>query len=395
MRESSGLTQRAGYPRQPQGFLDVPTGEEDEQAAAYTSPPGKKHDQAPIRKGGRHEPWLVRKIEAFSKASFHTKATYFWLTISLMVAWMGFRGIRHGHASVWLTCTSQSCELEITPPGPPKVTRITILREQLIRADVVKADSKGTVVRVLEGTAAAGAMPHKYTAANKRKKGKNKAPRYDTGDKGPDEDGNYDSYVLVVSEHGPDTSDADDSNSSGEKKEKTRKPPRPRRHPTNSLEPLNRIVESNDDGEYVFHMRRFNLGQSRRKALTTVTRINSYIRNRRHKLQVRETKTVAWQSIVAIVLGLFSLILSLLVGQFWEPEHVHRVIGPGTRFANGRSSTGSTNRPRRAPPAASGLHGYSSSTTSGRRGPTSAGSSRSSSGYGAYNRPNAPQKRSY
>jgi hypothetical protein len=95
MRE--GLTQRAGYPRQPQTFLDLPTGEEDQRAAAYASPPGKKHDQAPIRKGGRQEPWLVRKIQAFSKASFYTKATYVWLLLSLVIAWTGFRGIRHGH----------------------------------------------------------------------------------------------------------------------------------------------------------------------------------------------------------------------------------------------------------------------------------------------------------
>mmetsp|Transcript_32987 Transcript_32987/g.71388 ORF Transcript_32987/g.71388 Transcript_32987/m.71388 type:complete len:409 (+) Transcript_32987:207-1433(+) len=393
MRE--GLTQRAGYPRQPQTFLDLPRGEEDELAAAYASPPGKKHDQAPIRKGGRQEPWLVRKIEAFSKASLHTKATYVWLLLSLAIAWTGFRGIRHGHASVWLTCTSKSCQLEITPPGPPKVTRITILREQIIRSDVVKVDADGEVVRVLEGTAASGVMPHRYTSANKKKRGKATGRKHDLGDKGPDEDGNYDSYVLVIREDGADTSASakekeDGINGEGEGEgegvtsggEDGRTQRKPGEHPTNKLEPLNRFIEPNDIGEYIFHMRRFNLGQSRRKALSTVTRINSYVRNRRHKLAVRETKHVAWQAIVAIVFGLFSLILSLLCGQFFEPEHVHSVIGPGTRSRSVRSAD---SRPRRAPPAAAGLYtsNSSSSPSNSRRGP-GGNNYKSNSGYGAY-----------
>lgn len=296
---------------------------------------------------------------------------------------------------MWLTCNSQSCELEITPVGPPSVTRITILREQLIRSDVVKVDTDGRVVRVLEGTAAAGEMPHRYTPSSQKKRGKTKAPRYDRGDKGPDDEGYYDSYVLVISEHGADTPTSgeekkDDIDSGGEDE----KVPKSGRHPTNNLEPLRRIIEANDNGEYIFHMRRFNVGQSRRKALTTVTRINSYIRNRRHKLAVRETKHVAWQAIVAIVLGLFSLILSLLCGQFFEPEQSHRVVGPGTRSRNGSSA----GRPRRAPPAATGLHvsSSSSSLSTVRRGP-SARNHKSSSGYGAYGgyRPDPRQKRSY
>lgn len=375
----ASLTQRrGGYPKPSQStFLDLPTGEEDDRAAAFTSPPGKKHDQAPLRKGGRHEPWLVRQIEAFSKASVYTKATYGWVLVSLAVAWMGFRGIRHGHASVWLTCGATSCDLEITPPGPPKVTRVTILREQLVRSEAVKADPDGNVVRVLEGTAAAGVLPHRY-AAKKKKKGKN--PRYDVGDKGPDKDGNYDSYVLVASEFGPDkANDDDDGVAQGtEAKNDQKKPPRTGRHPTNSLEPLSRIVQPNEAGEYIIQMRRFNLGQSRRKALTTVTRINSYIRNRRHKLQIRETKHVAWQAIVAIVLGIFSLILSLLCGQFWEPEPIHhRVGGPGMRAGGGGRPP-----PRRAaPPANPGLHGIRQDRSR-------------QSGYGNYGG-YSPQKRSY
>jgi len=380
--DAASLTQRRGYPKPSQStFLDLPTGEEDDRAAAYTSPPGKKHDQTPIRKGGRQEPWIVQKIEAFSKASVYTKATYGWVLVSLAVAWMGFRGIRHGHASVWLTCGATSCDLEITPPGPPKVTRVTILREQLIRSAAVKAGPDGNVVRVLEGTAAGGTFPHKY-GAKKKKKGKN--PRYDVSDKGPDEDGNYDSYVIVASEFGPDTSnDDDDAGSTGvQDASEQKKSSRTGRHPTNSLESLSSIgVVPNEAGEYVIQMRRFNLGQSRRKAMTTVTRVNSYIRNRRHKLQIRETKHVAWQSIVAIVFGIFSLILSLLCGQFWEPEPIHhRVAGPGTRIGGGRPP------PRRAPPANPGLHGIRQD----RRGNTT-----TTNGYGGSYGGYSPQKRSY
>ena len=299
-------------------------------------------------------------------------------------------------ASVWLTCNSQTCELEITPPGPPKVTRITILREQIIRSDVVKVDADGKVVRVLEGTAAAGVMPHRYAPASKKKKksGNAKASRYDMGDKGPDDDGNYDSYVLVIRELGAETSASEEDKEEGADNDgEDEKLPKSVRHPTNSLEALRSIIQPNDSGEYVFHMRRFNVGQSRRKALSTVTRINSYIRNRRHKLAVRETKHVAWQAIVAIVLGLFSLILSLLCGQFFEHEQTHRVVGPGTRIHN----EGFAGRPRRAPPAAAGLRAsrVSSRSSTTRRSP-GASNQKSYSGYGAYGgyRPDT-QKRSH
>ena len=137
-------------------------------------------------------------------------------------------------------CGATSCDLEITPPGPPKVTRVIILREQLIRSTAVKAGPDGNVVRVLEGTAAGGTFPHKY-GAKKKKKGKN--PRYDVSDKGPDEDGNYDSYVIVASEFGPDTSnDDDDAGSTGvQDASEQKKSSRTGRHPTNSLESLSSI----------------------------------------------------------------------------------------------------------------------------------------------------------
>ena len=188
---------------------------------------------------------------------------------------------------------------------------------------------------------------------------------------GPDENGWYDSYVLVVAEHGPDPEDningrediggiaghhMEKNSDGGEENYKKQITPRGR-HPTNTLEPLQEFVKPDENGSYTFQMRRFNVGQSRRKASSTATRINSFARKRRHKLSVTETMTVPWQAIVAIVVGMFSLIVSLLVGQLWDPEPQRRAVGHVAK-GNQRRPNPHNAAGRRAPPAAAGLYGH-------------------------------------
>ena len=78
-------------------------------------------------------------------------------------------------------------------------------------------------------------------------------------------------------------------------------------------------------------IRKFGINQSRRRVKTTVQKIDSYIKRRRHKLTVKENTPPAWQGILLLVLGIFGLLLTMLIGQYWEPPEKKRQTGPGTR----------------------------------------------------------------
>jgi len=48
--------------------------------------------------------------------------------------------------------------------------------------------------------------------------------------------------------------------------------------------------------------------------------ITNYADGKRDALIIREIRNVAWQGIIGIIFGMFSFLLCLLIGQFWEPE---------------------------------------------------------------------------
>jgi len=48
-------------------------------------------------------------------------------------------------------------------------------------------------------------------------------------------------------------------------------------------------------------------------------------------LTVKENCPPSWQGILLLVLGIFGLLLTLLIGQIWEPEAHSNTQGPGTR----------------------------------------------------------------
>jgi hypothetical protein len=72
--------------------------------------------------------------------------------------------------------------------------------------------------------------------------------------------------------------------------------------------------------EYILHLRDFNIGYTRRLARTVVSKINAYVKGRRSSFIIRESRPVAWQGLVMLIFGIFSLVLCLLIGQFWEEE---------------------------------------------------------------------------
>lgn len=112
-----------------------------------------------------------------------------------------------------------------------------------------------------------------------------------------------------------------------------------------NLDALKKYADKNAMGEYVLIMRRYNIGHTKRKVATIVTRIKQYSKEHRSRITVREKRNVRWQGILGIVFGMFSLLLALLGGQFSDPKPT--LGGPGV-----------TQRRRKARVTKSKPHGY-------------------------------------
>ena len=168
-------------------------------------------------------------------------------------------------------------------------------------------------------------VPEKY-----KQKYNTNGYNYRTG--GPDKDGNYDSYVVILRDPLPKASDFDTEGDSEESpsmkmarriQEQHNRMVNDPNSLANRLAPYVVVPDGGDlatSTEYILHLRDFNIGYTRRLARTVVSKINAYVKGRRSSFIIRESRPVAWQGLVMLIFGIFSLVLCLLIGQFWEEE---------------------------------------------------------------------------
>lgn len=155
---------------------------------------------------------------------------------------------------------------------------------------------------------------------NKKKTNKGKKGYQSGSYKGPDEDGNYRSYTIKFlasspSPKGESQDGAQDGDFSG-------------------LDWCLEKEHSEESGDiYVLHMRKFGLKQSRTRIRSAVNKVESYVKRRRQKLLVKETAPLPWQGLLGLIFGALGLILTLIIGQFWE-EAPKKQGGPGARRSN-------------------------------------------------------------
>jgi hypothetical protein len=215
-------------------------------------------------------------------------------------------------ASIWLTCHAQECTLELTPSGSRTMT-VIFARTQLHSAQSIKTDKVGNFLSIDSS---------KYEPP-KREKGKKK---YKGGSyKGPDEAGEYKSYSLKFrAKTAEDIVKTEDDPADGD---------------FSSVADHMEFHEE-DGGLYVLHMRKFGLAQSRTRVRSMINKVESYVKKRRQKLLVKESATLPWQGILSLIFGLLGVMLTLLIGQFWE-EAPRKQGGPGTR----RSATKTSGKP--------------------------------------------------
>jgi len=193
-------------------------------------------------------------------------------------------------------------------------------REQLLSAEAIKVDLDGNFIKVDDSD------PYAANAYHQRKN-KHKKKKYRAGfEKGPDKEGNYDSYHLILkpmkesdrdeesTKNSPDKDKADDDDDVE----------------ISDFENIKEYTRIDDKGRLVLQMRRFNLGETRRRTRILVNKVDAYVKKRRHKLVVKENAGLSFMGIFSMVFGLFILCLTVLLGQFME-EPPRRQGGPGAR----------------------------------------------------------------
>ena len=315
-------------------------------------------------------------VKAIRTADGFTKGTYIWLFISLFFVWTGWSWIRSDSSSMILECNANGCTLTINTPkaflprntplndvGKRKSKRknkIQIWREQLVRADNIKWDPQSD--QIVEnygnnsptysnnqnnndsGEDEEQPMNYKNDKHGRKKKYERYKRKYNTNGYnyrtgGPDEDGNYDSYVVVLRDPLPSTAESDavedheESPSMKMARQMQEQHKRMASDPNslaNRLAPYAVAADGNElasSTEYILHLRDFNVGYTRRMARTVVSKINAYVKGRRSSFIIRESRPIPWQGLVMLILGIFSTVLCLLIGQFWEESDPTKV-GP-------------------------------------------------------------------
>jgi hypothetical protein len=111
-----------------------------------------------------------------------------------------------------------------------------------------------------------------------------------------------------------------------------------KRYDLPKLEALGDFASVETEGQYMVTMRRYNVRDKRRRVSSLVNKINLYINGTKDRLVIRENRNIVWQGIVGIVFGVFSLLLSLVLGQFFEPQKI-RTRGPGSRTNQFRNAS--------------------------------------------------------
>jgi len=244
----------------------------------------------------------------------------------------------YNYATTYLTCEGDYCQLKIIPPHRKRRLNLKLDRNQFVIAKTFPVDEDGNVLM---------------------KKGDHRG------------DEMYESYGIVLNQFGKDAAvnefeiqreslrhmveesltreDLEEMERYGsaaftdpdlrEKFAKQKRtiaekqaPPitKSKRYDLPNLEMLGDFATLETEGQYMVTMRRYNVRDKRRRVSSLVNKVNLYINGTKDRLVIRENRNIVWQGIVGLVFGVFSLLLSLVLGQFFEPQKI-RTRGPGSR----------------------------------------------------------------
>jgi hypothetical protein len=230
-----------------------------------------------------------------------------------------------------MECHAEECQLKITPPGSRTVT-LDFARAQLISAHGIKVNNEGDFLKF---------DTDKYLPAQR---GKNKKSKYKNSYKGMDEYGEYRSYAIKFKASTKSGDEGEAENSEDDV-------------PDGDFATISRFLSPGEtNGTYMLYMRKFGMTHSKTRVRSMINKIESYVKKRRQKLILKESVSLPWQAILCLVLGLLGLMLTLLIGQFWD-EPLKKHGGPGARrgapkkkIAKDSRFVVDTGRPSKYPP---------------------------------------------
>jgi hypothetical protein len=248
--------------------------------------------------------------KTWQRTSVATRTTWICLLTSLWMVWYGWRWVRYRSGGIMIDCHSVTCELKIEPLGWAKPVRIVNLpRHQILSTMGVKTTKDGTFVTDQNVVLNEPFIP-----------GQTKDYKKKSSYKGPDADGYYISYGIVLQDkksvdnhHVPEgeniMNDADDVDLQALVKYAD-----PYERPANNAEEQPSSVKY-----YRLIPRQFGVRESKRRVRTMVTKLDGYIQRRRQKLIVREFAPPAWQGVVLMVVGSMTFFVALALGQCTDP----------------------------------------------------------------------------
>jgi hypothetical protein len=147
---------------------------------------------------------------------------------------------------------------------------------------------------------------------------------------GPDENGNFLSYAITFKDK------TDFRNKEGDDDEvKAEKLSDLEGNEKDLSALVGTFGERLENGDIRVVFRQHGLTQTHRRVRNMHSKLDSYIKKRRQKLNVRESPAASWQAILLVVFGLVGFLLTLLIGLFWDENDIYesnkKEGGPGVR----------------------------------------------------------------
>ena len=231
------------------------------------------------------------------------------------------------------------CKVSIKEPYGGGQKTATILKEQMVRTNQVDINKNGEITRYI--TQEGEPRPNEVVARSS--------------------DSISVSFTLVLK-------DFDESMQSVHDNE-TYHTLIPHGKPPKAEELMNNMndlgLTVNEDNEY-FLIMRFPVTNKRRGSVRLQhSKLKQYMEGRRKRVTIRETKAPDWKGVVSFVFGIFSVLLTCILGQFWEEDkrpfvsRRNRKVQPPVRCVNGRNAAAMNHKSNIA-------YGTSSGTVRGR-----------------------------
>lgn len=299
-------------------------------------------------------------IRSAKNASPYTKGSYLWTLGSFVVAIWGWRSIWWHYATTFLSCDGDNCKLKIIKPGRGKEFNLQFHRDQIVNVNHIKVDVNGDIyssdggIEMFDSYYITLNQFGKEAAidlfSEQRRRLANQGEKAITKEQMIEME-KYGSAAMTdpslreqLEEHSQMTDiTSHDREQGNDEHEKLKRYDLPR------LDTLNDVAISEGLGQYKLILRKYNIMHKRRRVSALVSKINYYSSGRKSKLIIRENRNVMWQGILSCVFGSFSFLLSLLLGQFWEPEKkkVKKLSVSTTNQARNRRNTSNrTYRPK-------------------------------------------------